>query len=155
MTRSFPPLSRESRLTLAQWLSGVETLRAFVALGNLGEQAVLVLGEEQRIVHWNRRAEELLGFRPEEVQADPCLSSEHPVQWRRACALAADGAGEGATFELVRADGTSVKARKYTHTFTHPDGSFAGAIEALLPQREQSSPAKGAAASLPRADKGR
>ncbi len=115
---------------------------AFVALTELGEQAVFVVDAERRIVFWNRRAEEWLGFRAEEALAEPAQRAMQGALLE-----------QGTSLELFRADGTSVKARQFAHAFTHPDGSFAGGIAMLVPQGELLSQAR-VASTMPLANEG-
>ena len=136
---------------LEQWLSTVGAVPAFTALAELGEQAVFVVDAERRSVLWNRRAEELLGFRAEQGSADPCLDAELMAACPGAHALFEQGAVAGASRELIRADGTAVTVRGYAHAFAHSDGSFAGGIEILVPQRERSSQVS-VSAALPLGD---
>jgi transcriptional regulator with PAS, ATPase and Fis domain len=122
---------------------------AFSTLAGLTEDAaVFAVDAERRIVFWSEAAERLLGFRREQVIGQHCLTANRCLECVRGCGIAEHGRVNGAALSLFRADGGSLRVRKYAQGFTGPDGSFLGGVEILVPEPEAAQPVPNPGAML-------
>jgi PAS domain S-box-containing protein len=122
---------------LDAWLARVGPSRALAAAFDArSPAAAFVVDGERRIVHWSAGAEQLLGFRAEEVLGEHCLKANRCSQCMQGCGLSDQGAIEGATLRMFRDDGGQVPVRKYARGLFDDDGTFLGGIEVLEPASE-------------------
>ena len=123
---------------LNRWLRLVGPSSALSTLGDLVDQAaVFVVNGEREILFWSQGAEALLGFGRDEVLGQHCLKANRCAQCMQGCGIAQHGKVENAPLELFRADGRTVRVRKFARGFFDTDGEFAGGIEVLVPEQAQ------------------
>ncbi len=119
----------------SHWLSAQhadQVILSFIEL--LPNAAVFAVNEHQRIILWNSAAERLLGFKQAEVIGQHCLNANRCDACMKNCGLKKSGNINAEPIVLYRADGSSVKVRKYARSITSAGGSFAGGIEVLIPE---------------------
>ncbi len=127
-----------NRIKLKSLLKKVGFLKAFEVLVDLvRDAAVFAVDEDRNIILWSKGAEELLGFKGEEVIGQSCLKANRCVSCIQGCGLK-EGGSEGITLELYRADGQTICVKKYSHPFFDEEGNFIGGIEVLFPAEETS-----------------
>ncbi|MBN2494660.1 MAG: sigma 54-interacting transcriptional regulator [Deltaproteobacteria bacterium] len=122
-----------------QKLALIDFLRADA--GRLGEfldtvgDALFAVDREQTIVFWNRRAEELTGYRAAEVMGQHCLKGIRCVDCLYTCALQG-GEGGPRRVELRRKDGRSLSVLKRAYVLTGEAGEPIGGVEWLRDESE-------------------
>ncbi len=122
-------------LTAWLWEHGAD--HAFSTLAELMPDAgVFAVDENRRIIYWSPGAEKLLGFKAEEVLGDYCLKSSRCEQCMKGCGISEHGEIGGIPIEMFRADGSTIRVRKWGRSFKDPQGRFQGGIEILLPDLE-------------------
>lgn len=135
MKRAAPAATSLGSEGLQRWLDAIDPSVGFTTLAGLIEQAaVFIVDRDRAVQYWNKGAENLLGFRAEEVLGQHCLKSNRCPQCMRGCGIAEHGRVTGALLTLYRADGSSLAVRKHAQAFFDADGSFAGGIEVLVPE---------------------
>jgi len=126
---------------LGAWLADVGAEAAFRALVEaLPEAGVFVVDGQRDVLLWSAGAERLVGFRRDEVVGRHCLAAVRCVACLGACGVAERGRVSDVPLTLQRADGGSVRVRKWGSAFFDADGRFAGGVEVLLPASEELAP---------------
>lgn len=119
----------------SHWLSAQHADQVILSLIELlPSVAVFAVDEHQRIILWNSAAERLLGFKQAEVIGQHCLNANRCDTCMKNCGLKKSGNINAEPLVLYRADGSSVRVRKYAHSVISEDGLFAGGIEVLIPE---------------------
>lgn len=100
------------------------------------DAAVFTVDASRKISYWSPGAEQLLGFKPEALLGEICLTANRCVQCMRGCGLTDAGKVEAAPLVLHRADGQPQPVLKYAMAYTTEDGHFEGGLEILIPQAQ-------------------
>ena len=98
------------------------------------DAAVFTVDAARKISYWSPGAEQLLGFKSEELLGEICLTANRCVQCMRGCGLTDAGKVEAAPLVLHRADGQAQPVLKYAMAYSEEEGQFAGGLEILIPQ---------------------
>lgn len=119
-----PMLSRVQGESLARMISLI-----------MPDAAVFTVDPYKRISYWSPGAEKLLGYSPQSLQGESCLTANRCVQCMRGCGLTESGRVTAFPLQLQRYDGQLQGVIKYAMAFQTADGQFDGGLEILLPQR--------------------
>ncbi len=127
---------------LNRWMRGVgptDVVRSMADMlaGMCGPKAaVFAVDSNRNVVLWNKGAEQLLGFKSEEMIGQHCLKANRCETCIRACGIAERGEVNAVPLVLHHNDGSAIRIQKTGRAFFNPDGSFAGGIEILIPEDE-------------------
>jgi transcriptional regulator with PAS, ATPase and Fis domain len=122
---------------LNSWLDSVGGGAVLSALADMGESgAVYAIDAGGRILLWSRGAERLLGFPADTMLGRPAASAIACRECDGLAALVERGRLDDEPTEVVRADGTPLRATRSARAFFTPGGAFAGAIGILRPEPE-------------------
>ncbi len=99
--------------------------------------ALFVVDSERRIVHFSAGAEQLLGFRAEDVVGEHCLKANRCQACIVGCGISERGTVSRMPLTLYRGDGQSVDVEKSGAAFFDEQGRFAGGIELLRPRERE------------------
>lgn len=120
---------------LEPWVNAVGVSNVFGAWAELcGDSAAFVVDGEHRILLWNAKAEQLLGFQAQEVLGQHCLHSNRCENCMAGCALKQLGQVHNKSLVLRHKNGSRVKVSKNARAFYDEDGNFLGGVEMLRPQ---------------------
>jgi len=89
---------------------------------------------DRTVIWWSDSGEALLGFSAEEVVGNHCLKANRCPQCMSGCGVSQHGTVQDVPLTMMDVAGNEVRVRKTGQAFYDADGSFAGAIEFLLPE---------------------
>jgi PAS domain S-box-containing protein len=122
---------------LEQWLAAVGGGTVLAALADLAESgAVYAVDAEGRIVLWSRGAERLLGLPAEEALGRPVTGVVVCRECDGLAALAERRRLQDEPTEVLRPDGSTLRASRSAQAFYTAAGRFNGAIGILRPELE-------------------
>ena len=126
---------------LRSWL---DTLGADDVVSSLAscmtDAAVFVVDADRNVLLWSAGAEELLGYRAEDVLGQHCLKANRCQQCMMGCGIADHGFVRDVPLVLYRADGEAVRLRKTARALFDDAGAFAGGVEVLVPDDRSGEP---------------
>lgn len=117
--------------TLQKVLDRVGAIDVLAAIGDSVDAAVFVVDENRNIVFWSRGAEQILGFRAEEVVGEYCLKANRCVSCMKGCGISEHGEVRNIPMRLYKSDGEPVPLRKTGRAFFDQQGRFRGGVEVL------------------------
>lgn len=126
---------------LQRWIRHVGSVETLTSMAELvgtmcgSEAAVFAVDGDRNVVLWSTGAEHLLGFKADEMIGQHCLKANRCSTCIKSCGIADHGEIHGVPIVLHRSDGSEVAVRKTAMSFTDADGTFAGGIEVLLPDK--------------------
>ena len=97
----------------------------------LMSDAVFLVGPDRRIISWNRAAEDLTGYRRDEVLGQPCLTAIHCQVCEERCGVFELGGVREVPLVLRARDGRALEVVKNATVLEGPDGAPKLAIEVL------------------------
>ena len=98
---------------LENWLEKVGSTEALAGLGELlPGAAMFAVDAERRVLWWSAGAEQLLGFRADEVLGERCLRANRCVECSVGCGIAEQGRLEDVPLRLFTASGRTIRLRK-------------------------------------------
>lgn len=117
---------------LQPWLERVGAGEVVRAVADLEPRvALFVVDQDRRIVHFSAGAEELLGFKAEEVVGEHCLKANRCQACMVGCGIAERGVISAMPISLYGSDGRLVEVEKSGRAFFDEKGRFAGGVEVL------------------------
>lgn len=125
----------DSAPQLRSWAESIGAGKVLESWANLLEdRAAFIVDGEHRILVWNRKAEELLGFAAHEVLGQHCLHANRCENCIAGCALRRLGKIKDKSLVLRHKDGSRVLVSKSAQAFYDEKGDFVGGIELLKPR---------------------
>ncbi len=129
----------ESQRGLARWVRRIGPVHAFQELAEAALEALppgaagFAVDADRNVVWWSDSAVALLGFSDDEILGHHCLKANRCPQCMKGCGLATHGAVQDVPLTLISVEGDEVAVRKSGKAFFEADGTFAGAVEFLVP----------------------
>lgn len=126
---------------LESWIDEVGITKVLAGWAELCvDSAAFVVDSDHRVLLWNAKAEELLGFSAQEVVGQHCLHSNRCENCMAGCALKQQGQIRDKALILRHKDGSRVEVSKHAQAFYDQDGKFLGGVEMLRSQPSRSLP---------------
>jgi PAS domain S-box-containing protein len=101
------------------------------AVVDLLTDAVFLVGPDHRVIYWNRAAEELTGYRREEVVGQPCQKAIHCTVCEKACGVFEIGNMREVPLALEARDGRRLEIVKSATALKDAEGKPLLGIEVL------------------------
>ncbi len=98
-------------------------------LADTAAEAIFLVDRDRNVVFFNHRAEELTGFRREEVLGRHCLTGFRCATCLESCTLFARGRVASPELQIFRKDGRRARVSKSGHVVRDGRGAIAGAVE--------------------------
>ena len=98
--------------------------------------AVFAVDKDRKIIFWSSGAEQLLGYRSDELLGENCLTGNRCQQCIQGCGIKQHGQINGYKLSLYDADGNTVEVKKYACSIIDDNGAFNGGVEVLIPVDE-------------------
>ncbi len=140
-TSSLPTTHEDALSGLMADLGHMQLFQVLIQM--LPHAAVFVVDAERLLLCWNDNAEEMLGFKREEVLGRYCLTANQCHQCMLGCGISEYGAVNDVPLLLLNKDGEQVRVRKTARAFFDKQQRFMGGVEILV--RDEPTPLKSSA----------
>ena len=96
------------------------------------DAAVFIVDRDRRLQFWSEGAEQLLGYKQQDMLGQTCLAGNRCIECLDGCGISQQTVIKGKLLNLKTAVGNVQRVKKYALGFRDSDGLFDGGIEILL-----------------------